>query len=77
MMTARDNYSAPFTLTRDDTVYVKTGHVPFMLGTLELEQVIFNRMSELKRELQLWEQLAHDNDSAIQCEYERVVHDND
>lgn len=76
-MMARDTYDSPFTLTRDNTVYVKTGHVPFMLGTLELEQVVFSRIRELKRELQLWEQLATDNDSAIQRECERVAHDND
>ena len=73
----RDRYDCPFTLTRDNTVFVPTGQVPFKLGTLDLEQVVLNKISQLKQELQHWEQLWTDNNRALEREQERILYDND
>ncbi len=71
MMTVRDNYNAPFTLTRENTVLVPKAHIPFKLGSLELDQVIYNRINELSTELHHWQQLANVNDNAIEHRKER------
>ncbi len=76
MMTVRDNYNAPFTLTRGNTVYVPKAQIPFKLGSLELGQVISNRINELDRELQHWQQLSHSNDSALELNMEHEQDDN-
>ena len=70
-------YDRPFTLTRDNTVYVPTGHMPFKLGTLELEQVIINRINELTRELNHWNQLGHDNTEELERAAEGELYAND
>lgn len=65
----------PFTLTGNHVILCN--NMTLRVGTLEAEQIIYNRIRVLRNELKDWEQLAHINEGAIEREMEKKLHEDD
>ena len=61
-----DKYDAygPFQISQSKC-YVKHDYVPYALGSLELRQIINNKLASLEEELQKWNELDNLNRSII------------
>ena len=63
----------PFNILQDKA-FIKSHYVPYEIGTLELQQIISNKMNQLTEELSAWTTLNHENERILNGEAQNSNH---